>query len=196
MTSRACRAAKPPGFSSKSRRRRPLQLRDFVRGKLDLALSAPGGGEGRGEVGGVAAADDGRATHLTLPIAAGDGSPPSPPASGRRGQDPKKGRLLANLMHFARTLRAAGLPVGPGKVIDAVAAISTVGITNRTDFYWTLHAVFVNRPDQRLIFDQAFHVFWRNPDLLKKMLGLILPEMRIEASEERGTAMARRLAEA
>src|SRR6516165_9464284 len=106
------------------------------------------------------------------------------------------GRLLANLMHFARTLRVAGLPVGPGKVIDAVAAVSTVGITNRTDFYWTLHAVFVNRPDQRLIFDQAFHVFWRNPDLLKKMMGLVLPEMRVEAPQDQGAAMARRLAEA
>ena len=78
------------------------------------------------------------------------------------------GSLLANLMHFARTLRAAGLPVGPGKVIDAVAAVRAVGITDRRDFYWTLHAVFVNRPDQRLIFDQAFHVFWRNPDLLEE----------------------------
>jgi len=106
------------------------------------------------------------------------------------------GRLLANLMHFARTLRAAGLPVGPGKVIDAVAAVRTVGITDRRDFYWTLHAVFVNRPDQRLIFDQAFHVFWRNPDLLKKMMGLVLPEMRIDAAEDEGTAMVRRLAEA
>ena len=107
------------------------------------------------------------------------------PASG--------GSLLANLMHFARTLRAAGLPVGPGKVIDAVAAVSTVGIPDRRDFYWTLHAVFVNRPDQRLIFDQAFHVFWRNPDLLKKMMGLVLPEMRIDASEDQGAAMARRV---
>ena len=79
------------------------------------------------------------------------------------------GRLVANLMHFARTLRAAGLPIGPGKVIDAVAAVRAVGITNRADFYWTLHAVFVNRPDQRPLFDQAFHVFWRNPELLKKM---------------------------
>ena len=78
-------------------------------------------------------------------------------------------------MHFARTLRAAGLPVGPGKVLDAVAAVEAVGITDRRDFYWTLHAVFVNRPDQRLIFDQAFHVFWRNPELLKKMLALVLP---------------------
>ncbi|HUC10484.1 MAG TPA: VWA domain-containing protein [Stellaceae bacterium] len=99
-------------------------------------------------------------------------------------------------MHFARTLRAAGLPVGPGKVIDAVDAVRTVGITDRRDFYWTLHAVFVNRPDQRLIFDQAFHVFWRNPDLLKKMMALVLPEMRVPGDEDRGAEMARRLAEA
>jgi hypothetical protein len=99
-------------------------------------------------------------------------------------------------MHFARTLRAAGLPVGPGKVIDAVQAVRTVGITDRRDFYWTLHAVFVNRPDQRLIFDQAFHIFWRNPELLKKMMGLVLPELRIEGDEDRGAEMARRLAEA
>ena len=110
------------------------------------------------------------------------------------GQAP--GRLVANLMHFARTLRAAGLPVGPGKVIDAVQAVRTIGITNRRDFYWTLHAVFVNRPDQRLIFDQAFHVFWRNPDLLKKMMALVLPEMRVPGEEDRGAEMARRLAEA
>jgi uncharacterized protein with von Willebrand factor type A (vWA) domain len=106
------------------------------------------------------------------------------------------GRLLANLMHFARTLRAAGLPVGPGKVIDAVAAVETVGMTNRSDFYWTLHAVFVNRPDQRLIFDQAFHVFWRNPDLLRKMMGLVLPELRLEGEPDQGAEMVRRLAEA
>src|ERR1700720_1229333 len=109
---------------------------------------------------------------------------------------PGGGALLANLMHFARTLRAAGLPVGPGKVIDAVAAVAAIGITDRSDFYWTLHAVLVNRPDQRRIFGQAFHVFWRNPELLKKMMGLVLPEMRIAGEEDQGAAMARRLAEA
>src|SRR5438105_6596006 len=106
------------------------------------------------------------------------------------------GSLLANLMHFARTLRAAGLPVGPGKVIDAVAAVQEVGIADRRDFYWTLHAVFVNRPDQRLLFDQAFHVFWRNPELLKKMLGLVLPQLNINIPQEEGAEMLRRLAEA
>ncbi len=99
-------------------------------------------------------------------------------------------------MHFARTLRAAGLPVGPGKVLDAVAAVEAVGITDRRDFYWTLHAVLVNRADQRVLFDQAFHVFWRNPELLKKMLALVLPELNIDMPQEEGAEMLRRLAEA
>src|SRR5437667_9304247 len=106
------------------------------------------------------------------------------------------GRLLANLMHFARTLRAAGLPVGPGKVLDAVAAVETIGIADRSDFYWTLHAVLVNRADQRMLFDQAFHVFWRNPELLKKMLALVLPELNVEVPQDEGAEMLRRLAEA
>src|SRR5665213_3191960 len=106
----------------------------------------------------------------------------------------REGRLVANLMHFARTLRAAGLPVGPGKVLDAVAAVQAVGIENRRDFYWTLHAVFVNRADQRVLFDQAFHVFWRNPELLKKMLSLVLPQMNVEMPREEGAEMLRRLA--
>src|SRR2546423_4569050 len=89
------------------------------------------------------------------------------------------GRLVANLMHFARTLRAAGMPVGPGKVLDAVAAVEAVGITHPRDFYWTLHPVFVHRADQRGLFDQAFHVFWPHPELLKKMLSLLLPDMNI-----------------
>ncbi|HUC65132.1 MAG TPA: VWA domain-containing protein [Stellaceae bacterium] len=103
------------------------------------------------------------------------------------------GRLLANIMYFARTLRAAGLPIGPGKVLAAVEAVRAVGITDRSDFYWTLHAVFVNRRDQRELFDQAFHIFWRNPELLEKMMALMLPAIR---SNEPGEEISRRLAEA
>lgn len=88
------------------------------------------------------------------------------------------GRLAANIMHFARALRAAGLPVGPGHVLEAIRAVDSVGFDSRQDFYWTLHAVFVNRRDQREIFDQAFHVFWRNPKLLERMMSMILPTFR------------------
>ncbi len=72
-------------------------------------------------------------------------------------------RLVANIMQFGRILRAAGLPVGTGKILDGVNAICTVGIGNRTDFYWALHAVFINRRDQHEMFDQAFHIFGAIP---------------------------------
>jgi len=104
------------------------------------------------------------------------------------------GNLLANIMYFARALRAAGLPVGPGQVLKAVEAVRQVGIENRADFYWTLHAVFVTRRDQRPIFDQAFHIFWRNPKLLEKMMGLLLPSLSVNDPE--AETMNRRLAEA
>ncbi len=110
-----------------------------------------------------------------------------------RPSAPQGGRLLANIMYFARTLRAAGLPIGPGKVLAAVEAVRAVGIADRRDFYWALHAVFVNRRDQRELFDQAFHIFWRNPELLEKMMGLMLPTLRAEDEREE---MNRRLAEA
>ncbi len=104
------------------------------------------------------------------------------------------GQLLANIMYFARALRAAGLKVGPGQVLNAVEAVRQVGIGNRADFYWALHAVFVNRRDQHDIFDQAFHIFWRNPKLLEKMMGLLLPSLATSYPEAK--EMNRRLAEA
>jgi uncharacterized protein with von Willebrand factor type A (vWA) domain len=119
---------------------------------------------------------------------------PAAPAYAPR-EESGKSRFAANIMHYARLLRAAGLPVGPGKVLDAIRAVEAVGIGSRTDFYWTLHAVFVNRRDQRELFDQAFHIFWRKPDLLEKMMEMMLPQF--EAGEPAaGEELARRLAEA
>jgi len=106
-------------------------------------------------------------------------------------------RLADNLMFFARTLRAAGLPIGPGRVIDALKAVEAVGIGAREDLYWTLHAVFVNRRDQQPLFDQAFHIFWRNPQLLEKMLAAMLPTVAAgSANAEEAEPMLRRLADA
>ena len=106
------------------------------------------------------------------------------------------GKIAANIMHFARVLRAAGLPVGPGKVLDGLRAVEAVGLGNREDFYWTLHAVFVNRRDQREIFDQAFHIFWRNPQLLERMTALVLPSFVDPTKPPEAEEINRRLAEA
>jgi uncharacterized protein len=86
-------------------------------------------------------------------------------------------KLAPNIMHFGRVLRAAGLPIGPGKTIDATQAVMQVGIQSRSDFYWALHAVFVNRRDQHELFDQAFHIFWKDPKLLERMMGILLPQI-------------------
>ena len=43
-------------------------------------------------------------------------------------------KLAPNIMHFGRVLRAAGLPIGPGKIIDATNAVMAVGIQSRSDF--------------------------------------------------------------
>ncbi|HQR12545.1 MAG TPA: VWA domain-containing protein [Casimicrobiaceae bacterium] len=88
-----------------------------------------------------------------------------------------RGFLADNVMHFVRVLRAAGLPVGPAKVIDAIAAVEAVGVANRTDFREALAAVLVSRHDQLALFEQAFDLFWRNPRLLEKMLAALLPRV-------------------
>ena len=53
------------------------------------------------------------------------------------------GRLADNIVYFARTLRKAGMRVGPASVKDAIEAVLVAGIGSRDDFYWTLHAVLV-----------------------------------------------------
>jgi uncharacterized protein with von Willebrand factor type A (vWA) domain len=106
------------------------------------------------------------------------------------------GRLADNIMFFVRTLRAAGLPVGPGQVIESIRAAQTVGVGSREDFYWALHAVLVKRRDQRELFDQAFQIFWRNPRLLERMMGMLLPSVERPGEETQQQEISKRLAEA
>ena len=107
---------------------------------------------------------------------------------------PASGKLAENVMHFARVLRSAGLPVGPGKVLDALAALQIAGVERRDDFYWTLAAVFVDRREQFELFDQAFHIFWRDPKMLERVMSLFLPQVFGRARDEQ-PEMASRLAE-
>src|ERR1044071_6096369 len=94
-----------------------------------------------------------------------------------------QGRLATNIVYFARALRAAGIPVGPGAVLDALAAVETAGVSTRDDFYWTLHAVFVKRHEHSLLFDQAFRIFFRRRGYLDKLLASLLPEAPPQSPE-------------
>jgi uncharacterized protein len=108
------------------------------------------------------------------------------------GREPP--RLADNILHFARALRRAGLPIGPGAVLDALSAVQAGGIGRREDFYWTLHAVFVKRHEHSVIFDEAFRAFFRKRASLDALLALLLPQAPPTA--DRPPPGAQRVAEA
>jgi len=109
---------------------------------------------------------------------------------------PENGKLSHNIAHFARALRRAGLPIGPGRVIDAIRAVEAAGFTERVDFYWTLHACFVSRPEQRAVFEQVFRLYWRDPQYLEHMMSLMLPAVRGVQEDRLADAAEKRAAEA
>ncbi|WP_238367326.1 vWA domain-containing protein [Mesobacterium pallidum] len=109
---------------------------------------------------------------------------------------PENPRLTHNITWFARALRKAGLPIGPGRVIDAVRAVEAAGFTSKTDFYWTLHACFVNRPEHRRVFAQVFRLYWRDPRYMEHMMAMMLPAVRGVQEERIAQAAEKRAAEA
>ena len=106
------------------------------------------------------------------------------------------GALAANIVHFARALREAGVPIGPGAVLDALAAVEAAGFGDRADFYATLHAVLVKKHEHSLLFDQAFEIFWRRKGLLEKMIAMMSPKAPAQAKPKPAAAGSARVADA
>src|SRR4051812_44766097 len=105
------------------------------------------------------------------------------------------GRLMENVVHFVRLLRAAGIPVGPERSVAALEAVQAVGVSNRDDFRAALGTVLLSRQEHRALFDEAFDAFWRNPRLAEKKLASLLPKVSGRAEPE-GEQVAPGLADA
>ena len=101
------------------------------------------------------------------------------------------GKLAENVTYFARALRAAGLPLGPGSVIEAVRALEAVGLTDKQDFYWMLHALFVRKHEHSVIFDQAFRLFWKKRGYMERLLSMMLPALEDPRQRKAETALRR-----
>ena len=106
--------------------------------------------------------------------------------------EPTGERLAANVAHFTRLLRRAGLRVGPGATLDAERAVAAIDIMRRDQFYWALHAVLVRRHTDHALFDEAFRLFWRDPMGAHSALALLLPQMKTPTTR----TVSRRLSEA
>ncbi|GAP36935.1 vWA domain-containing protein [Piscinibacter sakaiensis] len=100
-----------------------------------------------------------------------------------------------NLVHFARILRRAGMPVGPDRVLAATAALEQVGVARREDVHAALSAVMLDRHEQQTVFDAAFEAFWRDPKLLEQLMYALLPKVSGRGEKQR-PPRANRLAEA
>ncbi len=109
---------------------------------------------------------------------------------------PEDGKLAANITHFARALRKAGLKLGPGRVIDAIRAVEAAGFSEKSDFYWVLHACFVSRPEDRTVFHQVFRLYWRDPRYLEHMMAMMLPAVRGVQEDRPAGSAEKRAAEA
>lgn len=104
--------------------------------------------------------------------------------------------LADNIVHFARTLRRAGFPLGTGQINEALRAVEAAGVGRRGDLRAALFATLVTQPGQRPLFEQAFEAFWRDPGLFEKSLAALLPQTLVPPRELEPDAGARRVAEA
>ena len=105
-------------------------------------------------------------------------------------------RLADNILHFARVLRAAGLPVGTDRALCAVQAIEVLGVARRDDLHAALSAVMLESHEQQVIFDAAFAAFWRDPKLLERLMYLMLPKVSGRGTRDEEAQRPRRVDEA
>ncbi len=104
--------------------------------------------------------------------------------------------IAANVMHFARLLRRAGLPVGPAETIAAQNALTLIDLASKIEAKTALRTAMIHRHDHQEVFDQAFALFWRDPSAAEQAAAMALLEAQKEKKLERPPPASRRLAEA
>jgi uncharacterized protein len=71
------------------------------------------------------------------------------------------GALVANIVRFIDTARAAGLHVHAGRTADVATAIERVGVGERRDVRAAVRCLLVHRHEDIAPFDDLFDRFWR-----------------------------------
>jgi uncharacterized protein with von Willebrand factor type A (vWA) domain len=93
--------------------------------------------------------------------------------------------IVTRLSRFGRVLRAGGLEVGPGRIQDALLALSAVDIGSREETYWALQCTLVSRRADLETFDEAFARFYDKVRIDEPSLG---ESGEPQEREERGGA--------
>ena len=106
------------------------------------------------------------------------------------------GQALAhNLLAFGRLLRRTGLGVGPSETFAALEALAAVDIGDRRQVHAALRATMVHKREHFEVFDQAFLLFWRDPEAAKHASAMDALEGGMK-ERAKPPAASRRVAEA
>ena len=84
-------------------------------------------------------------------------------------------QLASQVMHFARVLRHAGLPLGTDRITLALQALQVAGRHSRAEFHAVLCACLLDRHEHQTLFDQAFELFWQHTGLLERVRDWLSP---------------------
>jgi uncharacterized protein with von Willebrand factor type A (vWA) domain len=104
--------------------------------------------------------------------------------------------LSERVIRFGRLLRAAGVKLGPGQVLEGLQALEVVDVTKKLDFFWALHCAWVKRREDHEVFSEAFRLFWRDPDRpVNRVLEELLASSRF-TSRQRSRQAHRRILDA
>ena len=104
--------------------------------------------------------------------------------------------LPANIMHFARLLRRAGLPVGPADTLAAQQALTLIELGDRAQTRTALRAAMIHRHDHQEVFDHAFALFFRDAAASHQAAAMALMDAAKKPKLERPPPASRRVAEA
>ncbi|CAH0187418.1 VWA domain-containing protein [Roseomonas sp. CECT 9278] len=105
------------------------------------------------------------------------------------------GHLASNLLAFTRLLRRTGLPLGPGEAIAGLTALTEIDLPDRRQVHAALRAVMVHRREHFEVFDQAFQLFWRDPEAAAHAAAMALLDGN-KPKDDKPPPASRRLAEA
>src|SRR5271166_3294814 len=108
----------------------------------------------------------------------------------------RQGALSRNVMQFARLLRRAGLPVGPAETLAGAKALTAIDIGDKAQVRAALRAAMVHRHEHQEVFDEAFGIFWRDPESAKIAQAMALMSGHVEDPTRKPTPASRRVAEA
>jgi uncharacterized protein with von Willebrand factor type A (vWA) domain len=68
--------------------------------------------------------------------------------------------MLDAAVAFGRVLRGAGLRVGTDRLVEFARAIEEMDPSRRDDVYWSGRITLTSRPEDIVVYDRAFELFW------------------------------------